>query len=271
MFGFRKQALIEAVPNFSEGRNQEVLNGLAELVRKIPEVRLLDYSSDFDHNRSVFTMLGTPKGIFQACYDMAELALEKIDMNQHEGVHPCMGSVDVIPLIPVQGISMGETMQLARNLGHELETHLHLPVYFYGEAAMEKSYRNLAFIRKESFGLKKHKTAGAVCVGARDYLVACNAILESTKLEDAKKFAAEVRASAVGGIPHLKAIGLFLKSKNKAQLSMCITKPRKLDWNRLQHLLKVRAEQLKLPIKEFELIGVLPDQVRSAAREFASL
>jgi glutamate formiminotransferase len=267
MFFSSRPQLVECVPNFSEGRRSDVIEKIAEAIRKIPEAKLLDYSADYDHNRSVFTILGTPRGVFQAAYDSAELAIELIDVSHHEGVHPAMGAVDVIPFIPVQGVSMKAAVVLAQKLGYELETHLHLPSYYYAEAADEKQFRNLANLRKESYNLKKHKTVGCVCIGARDYLVACNANLETSDLNEAKRFAKAVRESS-GGIAHLKAIGLSLPSKNKTQLSMCITNPKRLDWPKLQNLLKQKSLDLGIPIANFELIGLLPGQVKKAAKEF---
>lgn len=262
-----KPKLIECIPNISEGRRPEVIDQLVGVIKKLPEVELLDYSSDDDHNRSVFTFLGTPKGIFQAAYDLAEMALELIDVNQWQGVHPMMGAIDVIPLVPVQNISWSEVIQLARQLGYELETHLHLPAYFYERATSEKQFQNLANLRKESHNLKKHKTGGCVSIGVRDYLIACNAILKTDQMQAAKNFAKKVREKD-GGISYLKAIGVPLPSKNQVQLSMCITNPHKLKWPKLQQLITQQAQSLGVEIDYFELIGLLPEDIKQAAKQF---
>jgi len=259
--------IIECVPNFSEGRDLTVIEKIADSIRAVSEVKLLDYSADADHNRSVFTFIGTPEGILKAAYDSAEMALDLIDINKHQGVHPRLGAVDVIPFIPLKGIRMKDCIKLATKLGYELETHLHLPVYFYGEATTEKAYKNLANLRRDAHNLKSHRTGGAVCVGAREMMVAFNINLKSTDIEDAKKIVHTIRETDKLATC-IKLLPLFLTSKNCVQVSTWIVNPKHCPVEKVKAEITKISQTLHIPILEFEQIGLTPDQVQKAVKEF---
>lgn len=259
--------IVECIPNFSEGRDLKVIEKIADSIRAVPEVKLLDYSWDTDHNRSVFTFIGTPKGIVKAAYDSAEMALDLIDINKHGGVHPRLGAVDVIPFVPLKGLRMKDCVKLATQLGYELETHLHLPVYFYGEATTEKAYKNLANLRRDAHNLKTHRTGGAVCVGARDMMVAFNINLKSNDIEDAKKMIRLIREQDKLSTC-IKLLPLYLPSKNCVQVSTWIVNPKKCPVEKVKIEMTKISQTLHIPILEFEQIGLTPEQVQKAVREF---
>jgi glutamate formiminotransferase len=198
--------IIECVPNVSEGRNYRIIERLANVIRMVSDVQLLDVHWDYDHNRSVYTFIGTPEGVSKAAYNLTETASELIDLTKHEGVHPCLGAVDVIPFIPVQKTTMSDCIAVAHAVGKEIETHLHIPVYFYGEATGDSKQKALADLRAQRDNLKKHRSAGAVCIGARNYLVAYNVNLDTKNISVAQKVAAAIREKN-GGLHGVRALG----------------------------------------------------------------
>ena len=259
--------IIECVPNVSEGRNYRTIEKLANVLRAVKEVQLLDIQRDIDHNRSVFTFIGTPAGVQQAAYDLVETASELIDINAHSGVHPRLGAVDVIPLVPVANISVAECVKIAEKLGEEIEKHLHVPVFFYEKATSDPRTKNLADLRAQGYNLKKHHTAGATAIGVRDYLVAYNVELGTDKLEIAKDIAGRIREKN-GGLKGVKALGLKLASKKRVQVSMNLTKPQKTTCRQAAETVGKLAKKYKIKVVGCELVGLLPEQVREAAKRF---
>lgn len=266
--------LVECVPNFSEGRRPDILARLADAVRRVPGVRLLDVSADPDHNRAVFTIVGSAEAVYDAAYGSAAAAVAALDLRTHRGVHPRIGAVDVVPFVPLYGASLGECVALARRLGETLAARFDLPVYLYAAAATDPARRPLAAIRRSGFEwlhtaitapdrrpdfgpARVHPTAGAVAVGARDILIAMNVDLESTDLAAARKIARAVRESS-GGLPAVQAMGVLLPSRGRVQVSMNL-----LDYHRTPPAMvfervRVEAARLGVAVAAGELIGCAP-------------
>lgn len=266
--------LVECVPNFSEGRRPEVIDALADEIRATPGAQLLDRSSDRDHNRSVLTFAGPPDAVSAAMEAAVAVALEKIDMTRHEGQHPRIGAVDVIPFVPLGETTMDECVELARVFGKRIAERFELPVYLYARAANRSERQVLSEIRRPQYeGLREliskpdhqpdfgplrlHPTGGATAVGARPFLIAYNINLDSTDIELAKRIARRVRESS-GGLPRVQALGLFLDDLRCAQVSMNLldytVTPLWLVWETVGAL--ARAEGVEL--RESELIGLCP-------------
>ncbi len=266
--------LVECVPNFSEGRRPEVVDALADAIGRVRGVHLLDRTSDPDHNRSVLTFAGEPAPVVQAMESAVSLALKKIDMERHEGQHPRIGAVDVVPFVPLGDSTMTECVELARSFGERIATRFELPVYLYAEAATRPDRIRLADIRKPQYeGLKleiahpgrepdygpprMHPRGGATAVGARPFLIAYNINLESTDVELAKRIARRVRESS-GGLPRVQAKGFFLDDLDCAQVSMNL-----LDfhvtplWRLWEEVVGLAAAEGVAP-RESELIGLAP-------------
>lgn len=259
--------IIESVINVSAGRDQRVVEKLANVLRAVDDIQLLDVHICEDHHRTVYTFLGTPEGVFQAAYNLAESAMELIDLSKHEGEHPYLGAVDVIPLVPVKNASFEDCIKTARKLGAEVEKHLHIPVYFYEKATQDPKTKNLADLRAQGYNLKKHHTAGTTAIGVRDYLIAYNIDLESNKIEIAKKIAKSIREKD-GGLKGVKALGMKLDSKKKVQVSMNLTEPFKTTPKKVWEAVKKEAKKYKVKIASEELVGLLPEQVKEAAEKF---
>ncbi|HEY4564731.1 MAG TPA: glutamate formimidoyltransferase, partial [Thermoanaerobaculia bacterium] len=247
--------LLESVPNVSEGRRPEVVARLAAAASSGPGVRLLDLSSDPDHNRSVLTLAGEPEGLHQGLMALYEAALAEIDLTRHQGVHPRIGAVDVVPFVPLGDTPMEVAVAAANRLAPDV-ARLGLPVYLYEKAASRPERTRLANIRRGGFeGLKAklanpiwapdfgpphpHPTAGATVIGARFFLIAFNAVLATADVAAARAIARRVR-EANGGLPAVRALGISLASRGLAQVSMNL-----VDYRRtspLQALRRVEAE-----------------------------
>jgi len=280
--------LIECVPNFSEGRNQQTVEALRQAVQKIDGVRLLDASADADHNRCVLTLIAPPEGIVDGAMAVAEEALRRIDMRRHEGIHPRIGAVDVVPFIPLDEATMAEAVTAAHCFGHEFAKRTGVPVYFYGEAALKPERRQLPDVRRGGYeGLTArlkdpqwypdagdavfNEHWGATAVGARIPLVAFNVNLDSTDLSLAREIACAVRESS-GGFPCVKAIGLFLAGRNKIQVSMNLTDYRKTSLRTVFDSIEKMARTRGVSILHSELIGLLPrDALADATPEYLRL
>ncbi|MHB1190041.1 MAG: glutamate formimidoyltransferase [Armatimonadota bacterium] len=268
------QPIIQCVPNFSEGRRPDVVEAIADAARA---ARVIDYSSDPDHNRMVLTLLGSPGEIRDAVFAAASRAVEEIDMRAHSGVHPRIGAVDVVPLVPVSGIGMEECVELSYQIGNDISRHLGVPVYFYERSAVLGHRVNLADVRRGGFerlsaGLlsgerapdlgppSAHPTAGVTVVGARGPLVAFNVILDSEDLAAAKEIAAKVRAT----LPGVKAIGVPLASRSEVQVSMNITRPEEIAVGEVYRFVEAEARGL---VVESEIIGCLAARFLGAEPE----
>ena len=268
------ERLVECVPNFSEGRRTEVIDELAAAVASTRAVRLLDRTSDANHNRSVLTFAGPPRDVAAAMEKAAEVAVAKIDMSTHQGEHPRLGAVDVVPFVPLGDTTMDQAVELARDFGRRIAERFDLPVYLYAKAATRPERQVLADIRRPQFeGLgaligqtahapdfgpaRVHPTAGAMVVGARPFLIAYNINLESHDLELAKRIARRVRERS-GGLPRVQALGLYMADLDCAQVSMNLldheVTPLWLVWETVNAL----AAADGVETKESELIGLCP-------------
>jgi glutamate formiminotransferase len=266
--------LVECVPNFSEGRRAAVVDALAAAVEEVPGAHLLDRTSDADHNRSVLTFAGEVEPVVTAMEAAVAVALERIDMNRHEGQHPRIGAVDVVPFVPLGETTMEEAVAIARRFGRRIAVRFELPVYLYARAATRGDREVLADIRRPQFeGLREqidqrgqepdygparvHPTAGAVAIGARPFLIAYNINLESSDVELAKRIARRIRERS-GGLPRVQALGLWLEELGCAQVSMNLldfaVTPMWRVWEEVDRL--ARAEGVGL--RESELIGLAP-------------
>ncbi|HFI0701768.1 TPA: glutamate formimidoyltransferase [Streptococcus suis] len=266
--------LVECIPNFSEGRNQEIIDGLAATAKSVPGVTLLDYSSDQSHNRSVFTLVGDEESIQEGAFQLVKYASEKIDMTKHTGEHPRMGATDVLPFVPVKDISMEECVQLAKKVAERINKELAIPVFLYEEAASRPERQNLAKVRKgqfegmpeklleedwaPDFGERKiHPTAGVTAVGARMPLVAFNVNLDTDNLEIANKIAKIIRGSG-GGYKYCKAIGVMLEGRNIAQVSMNMVNLEKCSLYRTFETIRFEAKRYGVSIIGSEIVGLAP-------------
>lgn len=275
--------IVECVPNFSEGRRPEVVREIVAAVESVPGVQLLDYSSDPSHNRSVLTFIGEPAPVKEAAFRAIAKAAELINMEEHRGEHPRIGATDVVPFVPVLGVTMADCVALARELGAEVAEKLRIPVYLYEEAATRPDRRNLADIRRGEYeGLKKeihlpdrrpdfgdpvmHPTAGATVIGAREFLIAYNINLGTPDVSIAKKIARVVRASS-GGLMYVKALGIKLEDRNLAQVSMNLTNFKKTPMHVVFNLVKSEAERYGVPIVGSEIVGLVPLDALLAAAE----
>jgi glutamate formiminotransferase len=266
--------ILECVPNFSEGRNHRTLEHIVDALRKVNGISILDYSMDPDHHRSVVTFIGTPEAVEQGAAAACDTAVELIDMRKHAGVHPRNGAVDVVPFIPVMNVDMADAVAVARRFGGSFAARHDIPVYFYGDAAVDRSRTGLPFLRGGGFEMLREKMtdprwrpdagpsapnrkSGATAVGARNFLIAFNINLATNDLAIAKKIAAEIRQSS-GGLENVQAMGVLLKSRNIAQVSMNLTDYRKTSLRTVYHAVKDKATALGVDILESELIGCLP-------------
>ncbi|MBM3819944.1 MAG: glutamate formimidoyltransferase [Acidimicrobiia bacterium] len=273
-------AVIESVPNVSEGRRPEVVEALAAAVRGVSGVRLLDYSSDASHNRSVFTMAGDAAPLKDAILALFEAATTHIDLRSHSGEHPRLGAVDVVPFIPIEGASMGDCVALAKDTAAAVAARFTVPVYLYEEASTNPARRNLEDIRRGEFeGLaakmqmpgwapdfgpsSPHPSAGASVIGARMPLIAYNINLATDRLDVAKKIAAAVRHSS-GGFRFVKAMGIPLADRGIVQVSMNLTDYEKTPVFRVFEAVKREAERYGVQILESEIIGLVPSAALTA-------
>lgn len=267
--------LIECVPNFSEGRRQDVIDEIVNCFKGKRGVYLLDHRADEDHNRLVISLVGVPAPIQDALLEAARVALKHIDMNAHQGGHPRIGAVDVVPFTPIKGISMEECIALAHNFGERYYKETGIPVYFYEDAAKRPERKRLEVIRKGQYEVLKdeaktnpdrkpdigeaclHPTAGATVIGARKFLVAFNVNLNTTDINIAKKIANIVRASS-GGFCHVKGIGLALEERGITQVSMNLVDYEKNSLYRVLEMIRMEAKRWGVQVIETEVYGMIP-------------
>ncbi len=265
--------LLECVPNISEGRDQEKIASIAEEVKKHKGVKLLDFSSDKDHHRSVFTFVGEPEAIKDAAFSLAMRAIDLIDMKEHKGGHPRLGAVDVVPFVPIQGVKMEEAVQIAHEFGKGLGRR-GIPIFFYEEAATQAERKDLPSIRKGEYeGLQEklkdprwkpdegpdqfNPKSGATVVGARFPLIAYNVNLKTKDLSLAKEIAKKVRFKD-GGFPHVRALGVDLKEKGLVQVSMNLTNYRVTNIPKVYEFIKREAFEKGVEIEGSEMVGLIP-------------
>lgn len=268
--------LIECVPNFSEGRDSEVIDQILVAMRSVGDVRVLDVEPDADHNRTVVTIIGPGEAVRRSAFLGAEAAVRLIDLRKHTGGHPRMGAVDVIPFIPIHGATPERCVELARLLAEDVWNKLRVPVYYYEDAALRADRRNLEVIRKGQFeglrdailtdesrapdvgGPRLHESAGAVAIGARMPLIAYNVNLDSRDLELAKRVAKTIRESS-GGIPKLKAMGVDLRARGIVQVSMNLTDYRVTPPTRAFDAVAEEAGKAGVKVRGSEVIGLVPE------------
>ncbi len=276
--------LIECIPNLSEGRRPEIVASFTDAVRAIDGVTLLDASSDAAHNRSVLTFVGDADGVARAVMALFERAIPAIDLRAHQGEHPRLGAVDVVPFVPIENATMADCVALARRVGKDVAERFQLPVYLYEEAAASPARRNLEDIRRGEFeGLAEkmqsadwapdfgprapHASAGAVVIGARMPLIAYNINLATDRLDVAKKIAAAIRHSS-GGFRFVKAAGFSLQDRGVVQVSMNLTNYEKTPMFRVFEAVKREADRYGVRILESEIVGLVPAAALNAAAEF---
>jgi len=245
--------IVECVPNFSEGRDPSLIR---EIVSAVKTAKVLDVHSDPDHNRTVVTIAGEPKDVKQAAFDLTERAMQLLDVNEHEGEHPYIGVVDVIPFIPVKDCDELEVVKLAHGLGSDLWKKLKLPVYFYGDAAKDPKHKELPNIRLNPLP-HLHPTAGAVAVGVRDYLIAFNVNLDTRDVDIARSIARNIREKS-GGLPGIRALGVKLGSKGQAQVTLNIVDHQQTSLKKVFDEIKKWAKEYQVGIVESELVGLIP-------------
>ncbi len=265
--------IVECVPNVSEGRRAGAIDRIAGAISSVPGVRLLDRTSDLDHNRSVFTFAGPPDAVEAAAHALVDAALREIDLRGHTGAHPRIGAVDVVPFVPLAGTTMDECVALARRFGRAVAQRHGLPVYFYARAATRPDRVRLPDIRKPQFeGLQDlmstthvpdagpprvHPTAGAMVTGARPPLIAFNIELATTDVAVAKRIAKAIRESS-GGLPQVQALGFELTDPPRAQVSMNILDTSVTSLPTVWHEVERRAHDAGVEVLRGELIGLMP-------------
>lgn len=269
------EKIVECVPNFSEGRNGKVIEKIADAFR-VDGVKLLDYSADVDHNRSVFTVVGEPTELAEAVINAVGVAKDNIDLTKQSGGHPRIGAADVVPFVPIKNVSVEETVELSRFVGQQIATRHGVPVYLYEKSATAANRVNLADIRKGQFeGLSEkmkaeewkpdfgnpepHPTAGATVVGCRPFLVAFNVNLDTPDVEIATKIARRVRFIN-GGLRFVKALGVKLNSRNVAQVTMNLTDYTKTPVYAAFETVRMEARRYGVNVIGTEIIGLIPQQ-----------
>lgn len=275
--------LVQCVPNFSEGRDPETIERIVAAFREDPDVKLLDYSRDADHNRCVVTVVGPPDAVARSVIASVGIAIELIDLRHHEGQHPRMGAVDVIPFIPIRDMTMEEAVSLSREVAEALYVRYQLPSFLYESSATAPHRQNLAKLRKGQFegmgekikdedykpdyGTALHPTAGIVAVGARMPLVAFNVILDTPDLGIADKIAKNVRHLS-GGLRYVKAIGIDMADRGLTQVSMNMTDYTKTPLYRAFELIRVEARRYGVTVVGSEVIGLVPMDALIATAEY---
>jgi glutamate formiminotransferase len=250
-----------------------VVDALAGAVLATPGAHLLDRHSDADHNRTVLTFAGDPQAVSAAVFAAARVAVERIDLTQHQGVHPRMGAVDVVPFVPMRSTALPDAAEVARGLGQRVAAELQVPVYLYGAATglgrspELRAYRGDGFesllalgdrLPAPDFGPHRlHPTAGAVAVGARPPLVAFNVMLASGDLDVARRLARQLRESS-GGMPGVQALGLWLEAHRAAQVSMNLLDPAHTTLAAVLAALRAGAHALSVELASAELVGLVP-------------
>ena len=269
--------IVWCVPNFSEGRDKNVIDQITAEVKEVEGVRFLSADADIDHHRVVVSFVGTRAGVAEAAFRAVAKGAELIDLNGHEGEHPRMGAADVVPFVPVQGVTMDDCVAIANEVGERIGSELDIPVYLYEKAATRPERQNLATVRKGQFeGLKEligkdptrepdfgpnhiHPTAGATAVGARMPLVAYNVNLGTDDVQIAKAVAKAVRHIS-GGFRHVKAMGFEIKDRGITQVSMNLVNYKASPIHRVQEAIRREAARYGVPVVGAEVVGLVPQE-----------
>lgn len=265
--------IIECVPNFSEGVDKKVMNEIFEAAKSVDGVKVFELEFNASHNRMLFTIIGSPDAVSASAFASIKKATELIDMTKHVGEHPRIGATDVVPFVPVTGVTMEECVKISDDLGKKVAEELGIPVYMYEESAKRESMRNLADVRKGQYEAlkdeiennpdrapdygpnKMHPTAGAVVIGARKYLVAYNVNLDTPDVEIAKKIALKIREKD-GGLPGVKALGFEVDGL--AQVSMNLVDFEKTNFDEAYRAVEKEARSMGIKIKNSEIYGMIP-------------
>lgn len=279
-------ALVECVANFSEGRRQDVIDAIVQAVGGVAGTAVLDVHTDADHNRSVVTFAGEPESVLKSAYAGIATAARLIDLDEHQGQHPRIGAADVVPFVPLSGITLEECAALARQLGERVGRELNIPVYLYEAAATRADRVNLADVRRgeyeglrdailndpdraPDYGPSRLGKAGATAIGARLPLIAYNVYLNTSDVEIARKIAASIRYSG-GGLAHVKALGLLVNGR--AQVSMNLTDYTRTPVARVMEMIRSEAARYGVAVVSSELVGLIPQAALiEAARWYLQL
>ena len=276
--------IVECIPNFSEGRDLEKVEAVVNVFRGVQGVKLLDYSSDADHNRTVVTVVGEPEALEEAIIKMAEKVYENVDMSNHSGGHPRMGALDVVPFVPIDGITMDECVDMANRVGKTIGERFSIPVYLYEKAATSSHRENLAAVRKGQYEgfFEKIKEAGwapdygpdevnvkggCVAIGARQPLVAFNVNLGTDNLQVAETIAKTVRHIG-GGLRFVKGMGVKLEDRGIVQVSMNLVNYEKTAVYRAFEMVKMEAKRYGVPVVGSEVVGLVPMAALISSAEY---
>ncbi len=269
------KTIVECVPNFSEGIDRGVIDRIASAIESVAGLGVLHQEMDADHHRALITFVGEKERVGEGALRAIGKAVELIDLNQHSGVHPRIGAADVVPFVPVRNVTLGDCVQIAHEVGKEADRRFSIPVYLYGAAALRPQRAGLENLRRGQFeGLRSelatqaerqpdfgeaclHPTAGAVAVGARKFLIAYNINLATAEVDPAKRIARKIRFSS-GGLPHVKAIGVLLKTRAQAQVSVNLTDFEVSSLQRVFDTVRLEAERLGIRIADSEIVGLVP-------------
>ena len=268
--------IIETVPNLSEGRRTDVVSEAVAALKRVPGIRVLDVQSDRDHNRSVLTLVGNEEALKSGILGLFEVAISRIDLRSHQGEHPRLGAVDVVPFIPIEGATMAECVALAQEVGRAVAERFGVPIYLYEEAASAPHRRNLEDVRRGQFeGLADrmkdplwapdfgpsapHPSAGATVVGARMPLIAYNINLGTADVDVAKRIAKAIRYSG-GGYRFVKALGMMLEDRGIAQVSINMTDFKRTPLHRVFETVRAEAERHGVPVVGSEIVGLVPSE-----------
>jgi glutamate formiminotransferase len=267
--------LVECVPNFSEGRKQETVQRIAEAIARVETACVLDTHIDPDHNRSVITFVASPETVANAAFEAVRRASELIDMRTHNGEHPRLGATDVLPFVPINGVTMEDCVRLAHQAGKRIASELSIPVYYYERAALRPARVNLEDVRRGALELLReqittnperapdegpavvHDTAGAIAIGARPFLIAFNVVLRSDDITVARQIAKTIRARN-GGLPFVKALGFRLSTRNCVQVSMNLVNYEVTGMNAAYEAIAREAWALGVEIDSAEIVGLVP-------------
>ncbi|HET7225198.1 MAG TPA: glutamate formimidoyltransferase [Candidatus Eisenbacteria bacterium] len=278
--------LIECVPNFSEGRDRAVVEAVIEAIAAVPGATMLDSEMDPDHHRSVLTFAGEPEPVMEAAFRAVACARERIDLTRHRGEHPRMGATDVVPFVPVEGVTLEDCAAIARRVGERIGRELGIPVFLYEAAATRPERVSLADVRRGEFeGLRDligrdpakqpdfgpariHPTAGATAVGARRFLVAFNANLDTGDVRVAKQIAAAIREQS-GGLKNVRALGFSIEGGRRAQVSMNLVNTEATPIHRVLALVRDEAARRGASISGCEVVGLIPEYAMLDAAEHA--
>ncbi len=268
-------ALVECVPNFSEGRNAATVQRLAASIADVETACVLDMHIDPDHNRSVITFVAAPEFIVEAAVRVVTLSAELIDMRLHTGVHPRLGATDVLPFVPIRGVAMEDCVALAHRAGQRIAEEIGIPVFYYEKAAKRPDRVNLEDVRRGALELLReqiaveparapdvgplqvHETAGAIAVGARPFLIAFNVNLQTSDVEVARRIARTVRARH-GGLPFVKALGFVLSTRGLVQVSMNLVNYETTGMAVAYDAVRDEANRLGVGIAGTEIVGLVP-------------